>query len=59
MGAYRRVVTPTLTHLTDKAIDQQTVLGYMEKYCHKLVGHAISRADRTEPFVVDCTNNIS
>jgi len=46
-------------HDADKALDQQTVLGYMEKYCHKLVGHVIPRADRTEPFVVERTNNVS
>ena len=43
----------------DKAVDLQTVLGYLEKYRDKLVGHVIPRAGRAEPFVVERTNNIS
>ncbi len=43
----------------DKVADLQTVLGYLEKYRDKLVGHVIPRANRTEPFVVERTNNIS
>jgi hypothetical protein len=43
----------------DKAADLQAVLGYLEKYSEKLVGHVIPRAGRAEPFVVARTNNIS
>lgn len=43
----------------DKAHDLRTVLGYLEKYQKKLVGHVIPRAGRAEPFVVERTNNIS
>lgn len=43
----------------DKAVDLKVVLGYLEKYRDKLVGHVIPQAGRTEPFVVERTNNIS
>ena len=43
----------------DKVVDLQTVLGYLEKYHKKLVGHVIPRAGQAEPFVVERTNNIS
>jgi hypothetical protein len=43
----------------DKAVDLQTVLGYVEKYRDKLVGHVIPRASQAEPFVVERTNNVS
>ena len=43
----------------DKIGDLQTVLGYLEKYRDKLLGHVIPRADGTEPFVVERTNNVS
>jgi hypothetical protein len=43
----------------DKVVDLRTVLGYLEKYQEKLVGHVIPRAGRAEPFVVERTNNVS
>jgi hypothetical protein len=43
----------------DQATDTATVLAYLQKYCHKLVGHVIVLNDRSEPFVVQRTNNLS
>ena len=43
----------------DKAADLQTVLRYLDKYQHKLVGHVIPRAGGEGPFVVERTNNVS
>ena len=43
----------------DKADDLRTVLGYLEKYHDKLMGHVVPRPGRAEPFVVERTNNVS
>jgi hypothetical protein len=43
----------------DKVDDLQTVLGYLEKYRAKLVGHILPRRGREQPFVVQRTNNLS
>ena len=44
---------------TDRAADIATVLDYLQKYYCKLVGHVIVLNDRSEPFVVQRTNNLS
>ena len=44
-------------HDADKRADQQTVLGYLEKYEKQLVGHVIHLEGREQPFVVSRTNN--
>ncbi len=41
----------------DRRADQDTVLGYLEKYEKELVGHVIVRPDGQKPFVVARTNN--
>jgi hypothetical protein len=41
----------------DRRADQATVLKYLKKYEHQLVGHVIEVAGRPEPFVVLRTNN--
>lgn len=43
----------------DKLRDLDTVLGYLDKYSSKLVGHVIVVEGRAEPFLVERTNNIS
>ena len=43
----------------DKRADQETVLGYLEKYQKELVGHVIQLAGRQKPFVVPRTNNLA
>jgi len=43
----------------DKVDDLESVLGYLEKYREKLVGHIIPRPGREQPFVVQRTNNLS
>ena len=43
----------------DKTADLQAVLGYLDKYHDKLVGHVIPRAGGTGFFVVERTNNVS
>ncbi len=43
----------------DKADDLRTVLGYLEKYHDKLIGHVVPRPGRADPFVVERTNNVS
>lgn len=42
----------------EKRADQQTVLGYLEKYEQQLVGHLIKLEGREEPFLVSRTNNL-
>ena len=43
----------------DRAADIATVLDYLQKYRSKLVGHVIVLNDRSEPFMVQRTNNLS
>jgi hypothetical protein len=43
----------------DRAADIATVLDYLQKYYRKLVGHVIVFNNRSEPFVVQRTNNLS
>ena len=43
----------------DRVADIATVLDYLQKYYRKLVGHVIVLNDRSEPFVVQRTNNLS
>lgn len=43
----------------DKRADQQTVLGYLEKYQKQLVGHVIPLPGREKPLVVARTNNLA
>jgi len=43
----------------DKGANQQTVLGYLEKYQQQLVGHVIELEGRLEPFVAARTNNLA
>jgi hypothetical protein len=43
----------------DRAADMATILDYLQKYYSKLVGHVIVLNDRSEPFVVQRTNNLS
>ena len=43
----------------DQAADTATVLDYLQKYYCKLVGHVIALNNRSEPFVVQRTNNLS
>jgi hypothetical protein len=49
----------TLEGDSDRVADFTIVLDYLHKYDHKLTGHAIALNDRTEPFMVQRTNNIS
>ena len=43
----------------DRVADIATVLDYLQKYYQKLVGHVIVLNGRSEPFVVQRTNNLS
>ena len=43
----------------DRAADFTIVLDYMQKYSRKLTGHVIVLNDRSEPFMVQRTNNIA
>ncbi len=43
----------------DKRADQETVLGYLQKYEKELVGHVIQLEGRKQPFVVSRTNNLA
>jgi hypothetical protein len=47
-----------LTSYNHNAADLDTVLSYLQKYRHNLVGHVIPRPGR-EPLVVERTNNVS
>jgi len=42
---------------TDKRADQATVLKYLKKYAHQLVGHVIELPGQSQPFVAQRTNN--
>jgi len=44
---------------TDRETDLAIVLDYLQKYHRKLVGHVIVVNDRSQPFVVQRTNNPS
>jgi hypothetical protein len=44
---------------TSRVTDSEIVLGYLQKYYPKLVGHVIVLNDFPQPFVVHRTNNLS